>query len=584
MIFLVYYVYLFMIRIPLDNLKQLLIESGLVKDVDFSSSQREAERTGRDVTEILVSRGFVTQEYLDQILSSYYHAPLANLVGEEISPDVLNIIPEDIARARNAVVFARDNDKLKVAVMDPSDLETIKFLEGYTQKQLMIYFATERDLQYAFSQYRKEILENFQRSLEDQMRYVNRMQLGQVSDLAKAATEVPIVAIVDNLISYGAALNATDIHIEVLADALLIRFRIDGILREVARLSVEIHPAIIARIKILSGMQIDEHAKPQDGRLKYKRGNEMFDIRVATMPTFYGEKITMRLLLAGAKPLSFAELGMTPDQVATIEKNIKKTFGMVLSTGPTSSGKTTTQYSILSFLNKPEVNIVTIEDPIEYELRFVNQTQVNVKAGITFASGLRAFLRHDPNIVMVGEIRDNETADIATNAALTGHLVLSTLHTNDASTAVPRLIDMGVPPFLVSATLNVIMAQRLVRKVCAECIESYTPEQTMEDSIREQLAVVAPDTAKSYKLPTILYHGKGCKACNWKGYLGRVAIFEILDVDADIRTYIANKDFTLDGLRKLMATKGMKTMFEDGLHKAEMGMTTLEEVFRVIRE
>ncbi len=573
-----------MIRIPLENLKRMLVESGLVKEADFESSQREAQRSGNDVADVLVSRGFITSEYWYQLLSGYYHAPLANLTGEELNTEVLNILPEDIARQRQAVVFGKNNERLKVAVADPGDLETIKFLEGYTQRPVDLYLATERDLQYAFSRYRKEILENFQRSIEEQMRFINRMHLGQGGDLAKAATEVPVVAIVDNLVSYAAALNSTDVHIEILADALLVRFRIDGILREVARLAPEIQPALVARIKILSGMQIDEHAKAQDGRFKYKHGDEVFDIRVAIMPTFYGEKVTMRLLLAGLKPLSFTDLGMTQEQAKIVERNIKKTFGMILSTGPTSSGKTTTQYSILSFLNKPEVNIVTIEDPIEYELRYVNQTQVNPKAGITFADGLRAFLRHDPNIIMVGEIRDGETAEIATNAALTGHLVLSTLHTNDAPTAIPRLIEMGVPAFLVSATLNLVMAQRLVQKICTDCIESYPPDPAMRDAIVQQLKVLAPEHANDFQLPPALFRGKGCKTCNWRGYRGRLAIFEILDVDSDMRSLIASKEFTLEAFRKMEHAKGIKTMFEDGLDKAMLGLTTVEEVLRVIRE
>ncbi len=573
-----------MVRIPLENLKRMLVESGLVKEADFESSQREAQRSGNDIADVLVSRGFITGDYWYQLLSGYYHAPLANLTGEELSTETFNIIPEDVARQRQAVVFGKNNERLKVAIADPGDLETIKFLEGYTQRPLDLYLATERDLQYSFSRYRKEILENFQRSIEEQMRFINRSHLGQGGDLAKAATEVPIVAIVDNLVSYAAALNSTDVHIEILADALLVRFRIDGILREVARLAPEIQPALVARIKILSGMQIDEHAKAQDGRFKYKHGDEVFDIRVAIMPTFYGEKVTMRLLLAGLKPLSFTDLGMTQEQAQIVERNIKKTFGMILSTGPTSSGKTTTQYSILSYLNKPEVNIVTIEDPIEYELRYVNQTQVNPKAGITFADGLRAFLRHDPNIIMVGEIRDGETAEIATNAALTGHLVLSTLHTNDAPTAIPRLIEMGVPAFLVSATLNLVMAQRLVQKICTDCIESYPPDPRMRDAIVQQLKVLAPEHADAFQLPPALFRGKGCKTCNWRGYRGRLAIFEILDVDSDMRSLIASKDFTLEEFRKLEHAKGIKTMFEDGLDKAMLGLTTVEEVLRVIRE
>jgi len=570
-------------RIPSEDLKALLLETSLLNAEDFNSALIEAERTNRDTADVLISRGFLTPEYLAQILSGYFKVPLAELGQKELDETVLGILPEDIARSKNAVVFGKTERGIQTALLDPGDLETISFIEQYTGKKVEPYLATEDDLKYALSQYRKTIVRNFQNVIQEQIRAASRLKIAG-GDLAKLATEMPVVAIIDSLISYASSLNASDVHLEVQSDTVLIRFRIDGILREVARLAPEIHAALVARIKILSGLQIDEHAKPQDGRIKFKRGNDVFDIRVAAMPTLYGEKIVMRLLMASAKPLSFAELGMTNDQVALIEQNIRKTFGMVLSTGPTSHGKTTTQYSILNVLNRSETNIVTIEDPIEYELRYVNQIQVNPKAGMDFASGLRAILRQDPNIIMVGEIRDKETAEIAVNAALTGHLVLSTLHTNDAPTAVPRLIDMGVPPFLVAATLNVVMAQRLVRRICSECIESYAPTKSTEESIMIQLRISAPETVKNFVMPTLLYRGKGCKVCGWSGYRGRVAIFEILNVDEQIRNYIVDKNFTIDGLRRLAVRGGLKTMFEDGLSKAERGVTTVEEILRVIRE
>jgi type II secretory ATPase GspE/PulE/Tfp pilus assembly ATPase PilB-like protein len=339
----------------------------------------------------------------------------------------------------------------------------------------------------------------------------------------------------------------------------------------------------VARIKILSNLQIDEHNKPQDGRLKYKYADTIFDIRVAIMPTMYGEKVEMRLLTSSTKPMGFQELGMLEDTIKIVENNITKTNGMILITGPTGCGKTTTLYAILNKLNRPEVNIVTIEDPIEYELKYVNQTQVNPKAGIEFATGLRAFLRQDPNIIMVGEIRDKETAEIAVHAALTGHLVLSTLHTNDSPTAIPRLIDMGIPPFLLSATLNLVIAQRLVRKICSECIESYEPPQSIYKIIDNQLKIIKGEFAKPFR-PKLLYHGKGCSSCNFTGYRGRLAIYESFDVDEKVRAYIQRTDFSLDGLRKIAFAEGTKTMFEDGLAKAELGQTTIEEVMRVIKE
>jgi len=571
-----------MIKIPIEILKKLTVENGLISEENFDLALKEAQRTSTNILDILVSKNYITKNYLNKIISQYLNIPYIDLKGINLSTEILHLLPEDIARTYGAVTIGVNNNKIQVALADPTNLETIKFLEKYLQKQLEIYLTDEDDLQIAFSKYRQELMTNFRKIIENQITALGR--LGKEIDVAKVASAVPIISIVDNLISYAAALNASDIHLEILADSMLIRFRIDGILREIAYLPSEIHPAIIARIKILANLQIDEHSRPQDGRIKYKRGNEVFDIRVAVMPTFYGEKITMRLLLSGLKPLSFQELGMTQEQIAMVEKNIEKTFGMVLSTGPTSSGKTTTQYSILSSLNKPEVNIVTIEDPIEYELRYINQTQVNPKAGIDFASGLRAFLRHDPNIIMVGEIRDFDTADVSTNAALTGHLVLSTLHTNDAPTAIPRLIDMGVPPFLVSATLNIIMAQRLVRRVCPDCIESYEIDDLTKEMIASQIKQLGEERLISFSMPEMLYRGKGCRNCNFTGYRGRLAIFEMLDIDSDIRDYIVRKDFTLEGLKKIMAQKGMKTMFEDGLDKAKLGQTTVQEVMRVIRE
>jgi type II secretory ATPase GspE/PulE/Tfp pilus assembly ATPase PilB-like protein len=391
------------------------------------------------------------------------------------------------------------------------------------------------------------------------------------------------VAIVDNLLEYALSSRASDIHFEALDDAILVRFRIDGVLEEIIRMPKDIHPAITARMKILSGLRVDEHTHPQDGRFRHKIGDALMDIRVSIIPTFYGEKVEMRLLNAAQKPISLNELGLFDETIKLVEDGVKKTYGMVLVCGPTGSGKTTTLYSIMNILNRSEVNIVTIEDPIEYDMRYVNQTQVNVAAGITFATGLRSILRQDPNIIMVGEVRDAETANIAVQSALTGHLVLSSIHTNDAPTAVPRLIDMNVPPFLVSAVLNVVCAQRLARRIHNDCIESYTPDaETMKAiQLEFQSAEVNPNIVK---IPKVLYRGRGCPACNNSGFLGRVGIFEAMNVTEGVRKLIMSPDFSLDALRKMARAEGMTTMLEDGLKKVELGITTLEEVLRVIRE
>jgi type II secretory ATPase GspE/PulE/Tfp pilus assembly ATPase PilB-like protein len=312
-------------------------------------------------------------------------------------------------------------------------------------------------------------------------------------------------------------------------------------------------------------------------------GNQNIDVRVSVMPTFYGEKVEMRLLEASQKPLSLEEIGMSPDVAKIVSDNLKKSYGMIISCGPTGSGKTTTLYALMNILNRSQVNIATIEDPIEYNMRYINQTQINVQGGITFASGLRALLRQDPNIIMVGEIRDEETAGISVQAALTGHLLLSSLHTNDAPTAIPRLIDLKVPPFLASSVLNVIIAQRLVRKVCPTCTYSYEPDAAVKAILKKQLDTLEGDGPKM-DLPTILYKGKGCSSCGLTGYLGRIGIYEVLEVNDKVKEVIIQQNFSLEALRSTARANGMKTMFEDGLQKVELALTTLEEVLRVIRE
>lgn len=566
--------------LPIETLKNLLIRSGLLSEKDFDEAVKEAERTEKDVIDILIYKGFINRDYYAEILANYFKVPKIKLVGRKIPPEILNTLPEEIARLKGAVAFEKNNNDLSVAMLNPVDLETLEFLQKYTGYFIKPFLALEDDLKSAYSQYGQAVSEDFKKVIDESIKASLKLRGVEIK---KAAEEFPIVSLTNNIISYAASSNATDIHIEPLADEILIRFRIDGVLREIIRLAKEIHPAIIARIKILSNLLIDEHSKPQDGRFKYKYADTIFDIRVAIMPTLYGEKVEMRLLTGSTKPMSFQELGMMEHTIKTLEENMVKTSGMILVTGPTGCGKTTTLYAVLNKLNRPEVNIVTIEDPIEYELKYVNQTQINPKAGIDFATGLRAFLRQDPNIIMVGEIRDNETAEIAVHAALTGHLVLSTLHTNDAPTAIPRLVDMNIPPFLLTATLNVVIAQRLVRKICKDCIESYEAPESLYETINQQLKILKGERVQPYKSKQF-YRGKGCKSCNYTGFRGRLAIYEVLDINEEVREYIQRVDFSLDGLKNIAFKRGMKTMFEDGLLKSELGLTTVEEVLRVIKE
>lgn len=567
-------------KIALQILKPLLLQTGLVSEEQFNLALEKSKRTGQSVNDLLISQGVITQDYLIDLLSQFFNTPRTKLGGKDILPEVLNVIPEDIARSRNAIIFDKKDGYLHIAMTDPTDLESIKFIERYSGLPAKIYLTTDEDLRNGFALYRKQLTENFKNIIEANLRSAAQLEGLEAEE---AASEMPIVSLFDTVIVYASSLNASDIHIERLSDCILIRFRVDGILREIVRLPKEIHNAIVARVKILAGLQIDEHNKAQDGRFKYDKGEDVFDIRVSILPTYYGEKVNMRLLLGALKPLSFEELGMQQDTCDIMNDNIKRSYGMILVTGPTGSGKTTTLYSVLSKLNRPEVNIVTIEDPIEYELRYVNQIQVNSKSGLDFANGLRSILRQDPNIVMVGEIRDSETAGIAVNAALTGHLVLSTLHTNDATTAVPRLFDLGVQPFLASATVNAVIAQRLVRRVCRNCIESYTVTPEIKATIERQFKN-SPFKKTKYEIPNELYRGKGCKVCSNTGYKGRLAIYEVFNVSEEMRTYMQSEKFSLDGMRELAGKYNMTTLFEDGLRKSQLGMTTIDEIFRVVKE
>ncbi|RMD63322.1 type II/IV secretion system protein, partial [Candidatus Parcubacteria bacterium] len=442
------------------------------------------------------------------------------------------------------------------------------------------FLATQSDLNVGFAIYGMRSTEDFKRIIEEQ---IQASLASETKTIEEAAALLPIVAIVDNLLSYAMARRASDIHLEILEQETLVRYRIDGILQEIMRMPKAIHPALVARIKLLAGLKIDEHHKPQDGRFRYKIVNQVVDVRVSILPTFYGEKVVMRLLETTQKPLSLEELGLMPEDAEVVARNLEHSFGMILVCGPTGSGKTTTLYAFMNILNHPEVNIVTTEDPIEYNMRYINQTQINPQAGITFANSLRSILRQDPDIIMVGEIRDKETANIAVQAALTGHLLLSSLHTNDAPTTIPRIFDLGVPPFLVASTLNLVVAQRLVRRICPTCVYSYKVSDDLKEIVQEQLRRLNIEV-DNIRIPPVLYRGRGCEACGMTGYRGRVGIFEVLEVTEKIRSIITAPKFDLAELRKAAKEAGMKTMFEDGLRKVELAVTTIEEVLRVIKE
>ena len=403
-----------------DQLKKMLVSAGLVTPDVFDRLLEEAQRKNQNIAAVLVANHIAEEEYLDDVIAQALGVPRIKLAASTIDKDALKLLPEAIARDRQVVIFRREEDgTYDVAMVNPSDLETIEFLTERLKANVKPFLATEEDLNQGFSIYGYEVEQDFKKIIEENIRASLANQSGNMADVA---SQLPVVGIVENILSYAMASRASDIHIEILEDATFIRYRIDGILYEVMSITKQIHPAIVARLKLLAGLKIDEHYAPQDGRFRYQVGTQTIDVRVSVIPTFYGEKVEMRLLEASQKPLSLEEIGMLPETAKIVAGSLTKAYGMILSCGPTGSGKTTTLYALMNILNQPQVNMVTIEDPIEYNMRYVNQTQINPQAGITFASGLRSLLRQDPNIIMVGEIRDAETADIAVQAALTGHL------------------------------------------------------------------------------------------------------------------------------------------------------------------
>ena len=566
--------------IPLPLLKNKLIQENLISSERFDALAVEAERKSENILDVLISERIVVEDYLNDFFASSLGVELADLSSQKIDEAAVRLLPEDIARQRLAVVFGQEPDgALDVAMANPSDLETIEFLTERLKKKIKPYLAKPEDLNRVFSLYGLEFTQNFKKVIEENIQESLR---SRTKTIEEAATQVPIAAIVDNILSYALSLRASDIHFEILQENMLVRYRIDGILSEILKIPKEVHPILVARIKILAGLKLDEHRKPQDGRFRHQIANQLVDIRVSSIPTFYGEKMEMRLLASAERPLSFEELGISGTNAKIVSENLKKAYGMILSCGPTGSGKTTTLYTMMNMLNKPSVNVVTIEDPIEYNIRYVNQTQINSEAGITFAAGLRSLLRQDPNIIMVGEIRDSETAGIAVEAALTGHLILSSLHTNDAPTAIPRLFDLGIPPFLAAATLNLILAQRLVRKICESCVYSYEITPAIKELIAKQLQEIGVETEA--EIPKVLFKGKGCGVCSETGYRGRLGIFEALEITDKIKKTIIEPRFSPETVRQEARADGFKTMFEDGLDKIQLGQTTIEEVLRVIRE
>ncbi len=570
-----------------EQIKQILIKAEIVPMVEFDKLATDAKLSNKKITDYLIEKRILTNAILYESIANFFNIPFIDLNNQIIRKDVLMSIPEPIARTHQLIAFESDSKIIKIATLDPEDLEIFEFIKKKTNLEPEIYLTTPEKINEAIKQYHKSLSTEFKNISDKETDADNE------ENLEKMATDLPIVRIVDTLLEYAIFEEASDIHIEPEKKNLIIRYRIDGILRNVMVLPKNAQLGVIARIKILANLKIDEHRLPQDGRFKISAKDYNISFRVSIIPTFDGEKIVLRLLNEKAQILTLEQLGFQPSSLAIVKKNISKPHGMILVTGPTGSGKTTTLYTVLNILNTPEVNIVTIEDPIEYRMPHVNQSQLNPKIGYTFAMALRAFLRQDPNIIMVGEIRDQETSEIAIHAAMTGHLVLSTLHTNDAVTTLPRLSDMGVPAFLVASTTNIIIAQRLVRKICPNCIQSFKLDKLIINELKQQLDITGiMETLQKEKTiidakkglePLLFYKGKGCKQCNNSGYKGRIGIYEVLEITEELSELILKKANPLE-LKRQAIKQGMLTIVEDGFIKAKNGITTIEEIMRVTKD
>lgn len=561
-----------------EEIKKIILDSGIVDDQEYEKARTEAERFGTRIENVLIGYNLITEQYFIELLSAYLGIPAVNLLNEDIKFSDIELIGEATAKKKQVIVFGREKGFLRLAMADPLDLQTIEYIRAKTKMPVKVYITGSGSLKEAWKNYKKDIGKEFHQIIAENVARANAFK----GDVAKIAQDLPVISILDTMIDYAVAHNSSDIHIEIFESKMIVRYRIDGILHDVIELPLVIHAALIARIKILANLQIDEHRVPQDGRFRFKGEGQSVSIRVSIMPTFHGEKAVLRILAGSARPFNLTDLGLSENNLNIVKNNIAKTQGLILVTGPTGSGKTTTLYTILHLLNKPEVNICTIEDPIEYDIPRINQTQVNAKTGITFAEGLRSFLRQNPNIIMVGEIRDRETLEMAIHASLTGHLVLATLHTNDAVLAIPRLIDMGAEPFLLASTLSMVIAQRLVRKNCVNCLASKKLRKETMETIKRQLAL-NPYSKFDIKVLNTAYHSKGCEICGGTGYRGQVGIYEVLQITSGIKNLIIDKPEG-DKIKNFAAKEGMVSLFEDGLEKVQKGETTVSEVLRVIRE
>lgn len=563
--------------------REIFVEnSGVIEEEDFSRVLKAAADTRRPLDQMLMERAYVAPHQFLQLLADYFGVPSTELRVTDIDPEVLVEVPENFASKHLVIPFAEDKDMLKVAMVDPSDEEALDALKALTSKKVKAFVTTELALKRALVLYSGSLLGKLQQITQ-------QIESGQVS--SGGDQDSAIVGLTAAILETAVLMEASDVHIEPFETEVIVRFRIDGLLRTIATLPISIHGVLSARLKIQAELKVDQRRLPQDGRFSLNIKGQEVNIRVSTVPSLWGEKVVMRVLPKEAHLFDMTNLGLLDDDLEKIKTHLKQPFGMILVCGPTGSGKTTSLYAFLQEIGTDRidvVNISTIEDPIEYTIPRVTQIQTNPEIDLSFAEGLRALLRQDPDIIMVGEIRDTETADFAVRASLVGRLVLSSLHTNDAPGAIPRLLDMGIEPYLISSTLSIVIAQRLARKLCVYCRASYQPEADVVKDLKDfhDLDTALKVLAKNGVItkPSIdglrFYQPTGCVHCDNTGYRGRTAVFEVLEMSDELRSAINNRE-DVSKVREIARSQAMKTMFEDGLSKVVLGTMDLKELLRV---
>ena len=538
----------------IDKLKNILVGQSYISESDSDVASKDTSKSA-DYIANLIRGEVLNKSLLGQALGEYYKLPYIDLDSSPVGKEQLEKIPEATAREQRVVYLKESDDAVILATDAPETVNPKKLQSLFAHKKIRFAYTLPDYIDASFSSYMQALPTRF-------------------AEIIKSGTSIA-PSIVDEIIKDALRYRTSDIHFEPDAAEVTVRFRVDGSLREAGKLPRQFYDNVLNRIKVESGMRIDEHFTAQDGSIQHEMGGQTTDLRVSLIPTVLGEKIVMRVLGSYVQSFSLGDIGFNEAQEEMVLRHAKRPFGMILTVGPTGSGKTTTLYALLKLLQTPTVNITTIEDPVEYRMQGVNQIQVQEAANMTFARGLRAIVRQDPDIILVGEIRDQETAEISVNAALTGHLLLSTFHANNASTAIPRLVDMGIEPFLLSSTLELVIAQRLARKICQHCRHSVTAESYLQD-------IKAPSYVRDYFKPAEhVYTGKGCTYCNGTGYLGRVALFEFIELTSAMQELVATTP-TMREIEKLAKKEGMATMFEDGIEKVKSGITSLEELLRVV--